>query len=228
MRPLLLHAAALAVLVLAGLPVQAQTLPHGFELVYSQSFEAPSSLDDLIFTDARAWAHSAEDGALELRGGSEYAPPHRSPLNIALLRDLVVGDFVLEIEAKQTGREYGHRDLCFFFGFEAPDRFYYSHVATSPDPRAHNVFLVDRAARAPTTEVPERGVDWGTDVWRTIRLERLDGVIRVFFDGALILESRDTTIAAGRLGVGSFDDTGRFRNLRVWARETTPAGPPPF
>ena len=31
-------------------------------------------------------------------------------------------DFVLEADLLQTGRQYGHRDLCLFFGFVSPIR----------------------------------------------------------------------------------------------------------
>ena len=198
----------------------------GLPLALELDFEDAAALDAFAFTDARAW--TVADGALELLGGSEYAPPHRSPLNIALLDDVELGSFALEATLTQTGREYGHRDLCLFFGFESPSKFYYVHLATTPDDHANNVFVVNDAARVRTAPVPAKGVEWGTDQPHRVRLERdvERGTIRVFFDDmeTPVLETIDHTHGRGRVGFGSFDDQGRFDDVRIFAHELHPAG----
>ena len=210
----------------SGQAPSAPDLPPGYELVLDESFSDRAALGRLAMTDENAWrlGDDSSEPYLELHAASRYQPPRRSPLNIALIRDLEVRDFVLEVQVKQTGREYGHRDLCFFFGFESPERFYYVHLATTPDPNAHNIFLVDRAARRPTAPIGDDGVQWGTDEWHTVRIARREDKITVWFDGEEILKSTDSSLGAGLLGLGSFDDTGRFAALRVWAPETFPAG----
>lgn len=186
---------------------------------------APEVLDRLVFTDAAAWrvARDEDVPALELFGASDYQPPFRSPLNIALLREWEFDSFTLDVELKQTGRAYGHRDLCLFFGVQSAQRFYYVHLATTPDANAHNVFLVDGAARRNLLSPQAHGVDWG-DRWHHVRLERdVDtGSIRVFFDDLKqpILEVVDRTLLRGRVGVGSFDDTGRFRAWSILGEKT--------
>lgn len=224
---------ALALIALAaGGGLHAQSgVPEGYELVYSQDFANASALDDFTFSDKRAWSHGKEGarGYLDLEGGSRYRPKHRSPLNIALIHDLLLADFVLEAEAWQTGREYGHRDLSLFFGFEGPNRYYYAHLATEPDDRAHNIFLVDSADRAPMGAIPAEGVDWGSG-WKQVRVERQDGSLRVYFDGGrqpTVSTDRDP-LGWGRVGFGSFDDTGRFSKIRIWAPETKKAVSPAF
>ncbi|HMO63643.1 MAG TPA: hypothetical protein PKE47_00170 [Verrucomicrobiota bacterium] len=198
-------------------------VPEGWRLVYEQHFDAPAALDDFVFTDPAAWRHSAAGKAfaLELAQQSRYQPPHRSPVNIALLAGLVLGDFILEVDLLQTGREYGHRDMCLFFGVQDPARFYYAHLATRTDPHAHNVFLVHRAARTNISTSTTPGVNWGLEVWQKVRLERrlADGSIRVFFNDMTtpVMTAKDTTFGAGWLGLGSFDDTGKMDNIRVWA-----------
>ena len=97
------------------------------------------------FSDSAAWRENA--GELELHKQSEYHPPQRSPRNLALLDTVAVSSFVLELEAQQTGREYGHRDLCVFLGYQNESQYYYAHIATAPDERAHNLFLVNQADR---------------------------------------------------------------------------------
>ncbi len=225
---------ALLLLLAAGAAgtLQAQSgLPEGWELVYSQDFQDAAALDEFVFSDEGAWSRGDEGGSgfLELAGGSDYQPAYRSPLNIALIDDLLLADFVLEARAWQTGREYGHRDLSLFFGFEGPNRYYYAHLATEPDERAHNIFLVDNADRAPMGAVPDAGVDWGSG-WKRVRVERRDGAMRVFFDG-----ERQPTVAAdrdplgwGRVGFGSFDDAGRFGQIRIWAPEARKAAKAAF
>lgn len=198
-------------------------VPDGWRLVYEQHFDAPAALADFAFTDPAAWRFSADGKAftLELTQQSKYQPPHRSPVNIALLADRMLGDFILEVDLLQTGREYGHRDMCVFFGVQDPARFYYAHLATKTDPHAHNVFLVNRAARTNISTATTPGVNWGLEVWHRVRLERrlADGSIRVFFDDLTqpVMTAKDTTFGAGWLGFGSFDDTGKVDSVRIWA-----------
>ena len=180
-------------------------------------FATAAALTRFDYTDGARWR--VHEGSLELQAAGDYdpatayEPPHRSPHSIALLRDAEVGDFTLDVRLMQTGREYGHRDLCLFFGFEDAANFYYVHLATTPDPRAHNVFLVDDADRVALAPVPEDGADWGTDAWHDVRVERAGARIRVFFDDELTHELEDATHGAGRVGIGSFDDQGRFDDL---------------
>ncbi|MEO6594370.1 MAG: hypothetical protein ABIP94_06425 [Planctomycetota bacterium] len=199
----------------------------GWPLVVDEALVTAGCLDHFAYSDTSRWRRNDDArGDLELLGDSHYAPPVRSPTSIALWRSLEVADFNLEVELLQTGRDYGHRDLCLFFGFQSPTRFYYVHLAPAPDANAHNVFLVNDAPRTNLAPVPARGVDWGHDVWHHVRIERrtATGTIRVFWDRGTepILDATSTTFAWGRIGFGSFDDSGRFRSLRVWAPNTRP------
>ena len=191
--------------------------------------EQPTSREHYHFTDPGAWQVDS-DGTLSLEKASDYAPPFRSPRSIALVGDLAFGSFTASVDAMQTGREYGHRDLCFFFGYQSPQRYYYVHLATTPDQNAHNVFLVDDAPRRPLAPVARQGVDWGRGQWHRVRLERLRGRIRVFFDDfeRPLFDLLDGTHGAGRIGFGSFDDTGRFDNLSVWAASSSGFNQDPF
>lgn len=198
-------------------------IPAGWKLVTEEHFDSATSLDRLERTDRNAWKHSADgtSHALELASQSKYTPPVRSPVNIALLSGQTYGDFILEGDFLQTGREYGHRDMCVFFGFRDASHFYYTHVATAADDHAHNVFIVDGAPRRKLTNRTTTGVNWGQNIWHRIRIERRasTGSIRVFFDDLTtpIMEAADTTFTQGKIGFGSFDDTGKIDNIRIWA-----------
>lgn len=199
---------ALCILLLAGCVAQIPRVTH--------DLPDEAALDEFQFTDRNAWRWSdaGDLPSLELHAGSAYQPPVRSPRSIALL-PYEVSDFVFEADLLQTGREYGHRDLCLFFGYQDPSHFYYVHMATSPDQNAHNIFLVDGAPRRPLLPVQEQGVEWGTDDWHAVRLERQGKAIRLSFDGQELFSVEDETFPVGRVGVGSFDDTGRFARIRL-------------
>ena len=213
-------------------PVVPTSTVASIPVVYSEDFAGRAAMDDWAFSDAKAWDWTDRGGrsALELLGGSTYEPPHRSPTSIALLPRILVGDFDLDVDLLQTGRNYGHRDMCLFFGFQSPARYYYVHLATTPDENAHNIFMVHDAPRTNLAEVAEAGIDWGDDVWHHVRIERRvqEGTIRVFWDygSEPILSAVDTTLDSGRIGFGSFDDSGCVTNIELRApRVVSSSGP---
>ncbi|MCB9871835.1 MAG: hypothetical protein H6837_18420 [Planctomycetes bacterium] len=180
----------------------------------------------LRFSDPAAW-RVHDGGELELWAPSHYSPPVRAPLGMALLDGFEFGDFELELDVMQTGREYGHRDLCVFFGVQSRTRFYYVHLASRADPHAHNVFRVFDAPRTRCASFTTPGVDWGRQQWHRVKVTRrlAEGEIRVYFDDMTmpVMTATDRTLGVGLIGFGSFDDTGRFRNvvLRGAGRRST-------
>ena len=201
-----------------GRPEVAGDLP----LVYESRFNE-EGLAGWTFTDPDAWRVATEGGeaVLEQHSRSEYEPKVRSPYNIALLPDLDLADFVLDLKVRSTTRDYGHRDLCFFFGHQDPSHFYYVHLGKEADPHAHSIFLVDDEPRVSIAKQRTDGTPW-TDDWHHVRIVRKvdSGLIEVYFDdmGTPVMSSTDTTFSHGSIGVGSFDDTGQFDDIRVWGR----------
>lgn len=222
-----MRAAWLALLAAA---CASQPTKKPWALVHAQDFATPASRDEFACSDPARWRWTDAGGrpSLELLGKSAYAPPFRSPTSLAILTAFEVADFDLECDVLQTGPEYAHRDLCLFFGWQSAERFYYVHLASAPDPNAHNVFVVDRAPRTNLAPVPEHGVDWGDGVWHHVRLQRrvATGEIAVYWDrGATpILVAHDARIDWGHVGFGSFDDSGRIAALRIWAPTARPRG----
>ncbi len=200
-----------------------RAIPGGYRLVYEQDFEDPRAIDDYRFSDAGTWkiVGDASNRWLEQTPGSTYEPKHRSPLNLAILKTPAVGSFVLDVDLMQTGRDYGHRDMCVFFGVRDPDHLYYAHLASAADDNAHQVQIVDGAARRPITAQRSTGVDWGRGTWRHVRVVRdaERGNVRVWFGGGEepVLAVTDQTFASGFVGFGSFDDEGRIDHVRLWA-----------
>ena len=195
----------------------------GYDLVYSQDFSDRSSIDGFEFTNPDKWLLSDKGnggGALEFLGPGGYKPKVRSPVVIGLISDRVFGDFILEVDMLQTGKEYGHRDMCLFYNFQDPSHFYYTHLATAADPHAHNIFIVNDKPRTAIADKTTKGIDWGKGKWHKVRLERklADGTIKVFFDDMTepIMTAKDKTFGAGFIGFGTFDDSGRIDNIKIY------------
>jgi hypothetical protein len=203
---------------------QAPTPPKGYKLVYEQDFSKPKAIQDFVMADPKAWQISKTNGqlCLELVKQSDYKPTVRSPVNIAVLADKVFGDFILEVNLLSTTHEYGHRDMCLAFGMKSPTQFYYTHLATAADPHAHNIFIVNNQPREKIAKETTSGIKWGTtNDWHKVRVERkiLEGSIKVYFDDLTkpIMVAEDKTFDSGYLGFGSFDDTGKIGNVKIWA-----------
>jgi len=208
-------------------PAPKAPVPEGYTLVYHQSFDKPESVAGFEFTSPEKWKWATvktdgkTNGTLECLGQGKYKPKVRSPRIIGLIGGKVFGDFIMEVDLCQTGREYGHRDMCIFLGFTTPSQFYYVHMATKADKNAHNVFIVNDKPRTNIAKKTTKGVVWGSEKWHHVRLERKasDGTVKVFYDDMKtpIMEASDKTFPKGRIGFGSFDDSGRVDNIRIWA-----------
>jgi hypothetical protein len=215
---------------------QSQAIPSGYKLVYQQDFSTGAkAMREFQFTQPDKWLIAREEksnAVLEFTGKSDYEPPFRSPHTIGLITNLSVGSFILEADLLQTGKEYGHRDMCIFFGFQDAAHFYYSHIASKMDDHAHQVMLVNAAPRTRISTFTTEGVEWGDRQWHHIRIERdiQTGSIKVFFNRVLIQEATDKTFGAGFIGFGSFDDSGMIDNIRIWSdraeRKQAPAFSP--
>jgi acetyl esterase/lipase len=188
-------------------------------LVAIEDFESGSERWEL--TDGKQWKVGGVEGRRHLslveKKGS-YKPKVRSPYSIALLKDTTVGDFVLDVTLRSTIPEYNHRDLCLFFGHQGPSKFYYVHLGKKGDDHANSIFVVNDAARTTIARERTMGIDWD-DAWHRVRVRRSvdDGLIEIFFDDMShpVMCTNDKTFLHGRIGVGSFDDTGDFDEIRL-------------
>ncbi len=205
---------------------------NGLPLLFTDDFSSGTAKWD--FTDPKVWRIADQDGnpILEQTAQSDYKPPHRSPLNLAMIKDLVVGDFVLEFRVQSTGKDVPHRDAVAAWGWQDPAHFYYAHISRDADAVAHNIHVVDGADRKPITKERNEGVKWD-DGWHRIRVMRsiesekrgipLDpnAIFKVFYDDMqfrVLIADDVPRFSPGRLGIGSFDDTVRIDDVRVWGK----------
>jgi hypothetical protein len=119
---------------------------------------------------------------------------------------------------QSTRAEYGHRDACFFFGHQDPDHFYYVHIATKADDHANQVFIVNGAPRTKISKTSTDGTKW-SEGWHKVKIVRKvePGTIEVYFDDMEkpIMTAVDKTFTRGRIGIGTFDDTANFDDLKL-------------
>ena len=211
-------------LVLCGAARAAETLP----LLYSDDFEhGMERWQTFDAKEAEPCFKVAElDGpggkktnVLRALGTSKYEPPFRSPPNIALLKDLNVGDFEITADVQSTNVDAGpHRDMCIVWGYQDPSHFYYVHYGAAADPNACQIFIVNNAARMPITVKEAKGTPW-TKGWHKVKVMRNsgEGTIEVFFDkmDEPFMTAHDNTFTWGRVGLGTFDDNGNWDNFEL-------------
>lgn len=191
-------------------------------LLFHENFD--SDLAAWQPTDDSAWklVKSGTGSHVSLvKKRSDYEPEVRSPYNILLLREHSVTDFVLDVAARSTNKVYGHQDLCLIFGYQDPSHFYYVHLGREADAHANSIFLVNGAPRVSIAKKRTEGTDWSRG-WHRIRVRRdvAKATIEVYFDDMLqpVMTTVDNNFLFGRIGIGSFDDTGDFDTVRLWGR----------
>src|SRR5262245_10701055 len=187
-------------------------------LVFQDSFASGASAWQP--TDPAAWKliDTGAGKAFSQFKQSTYKPPHRSPFNFALVKDLIVGDCVFEARVPSTARDYPHRDVCLIFGHRDPAHFYYVHFGQKTDDHANQIFIVNGADRTKISTKTTDGTKWNDD-WHRVRVARTvaTGEIQVYFDDMKLpcMTATDKTFPSGRVGVGSFDDTADWTDVTV-------------
>lgn len=210
-------------------PGKAPDKINGLPLIFADDFESGKA-PAWEPTDATAWkvTHQGDNHVYSLtKKRSDFNPPVRSPYNRSLRKDVVVGDFVLDVRLQSTIPDYNHRDLCLFFGYQDDAHLHYVHLGKRADPHANQIFIVNDKPRTKISITTTKGTDWD-DEWHHARIVRdiAKGTIAVYFDDMQnpVMTANDKTFTWGRVGIGSFDDTGNFDHVRLYG---TVVQPPP-
>lgn len=210
---------SLSIIALATtfIPAGEQKLP----LVFEDDFE--KGVQRWQPTDAAAWKiEKADKGNFYSQfAQSKYKTKHRSPFNISLVKDVKVSDFVLEAKARSTGKDVPHRDMCLFFGYQDPAHFYYVHMAKAMDDHANQIFIVNGADRVKISTKTSNGTAWD-DKWHNIKIVRKveSGAIEIYWDDMKtpIMTATDKNFTWGQVGIGSFDDTGNWDDVKLFGK----------
>ena len=196
----------------------------GMPLLYQADFE-DGKTDRWAPSDAKAWKIEDLEGnhVLSQFQQSKVETPVRSPFNRSVIKDLTVSDFVLDVQLQSTTRDYPHRSLCLFFGYQDPAHLYYVHFGQKTDDHANQIFIVNNEPRQKISTETTPGTAWDNK-WHHARIVRNveTGGIEVFFDDMKkpVMKAIDKTFTWGEVGVGSFDDTGRFDQVLVYGKKS--------
>ena len=163
------------------------------------------------------WTGEGEGSILSLTTQSAFKPKVRSPFNLVWFEGGEWGSFTLTAEVRLDLFNGGNNDVCIAFGKESDTKFYYAHLGEKADKVHLQLHLVNDADRLSITKTGAKTLPWKKGKWHTVKLVRdLDaGTITVWFDSKEALGAKDKTLGKGRIGLGSFDDLGSFRNVEI-------------
>ena len=176
------------------------------------------------FEDSTAWEWQGEGEALTLvlKKSSHYKPKVRRPFNLAWFGGKEWGSFTLTCEARLDVFNKGNNDICIAFAGRGESEFYYAHLGETADAVHLNLHVVNQADRKAITTNRAKTLPWKPDHWHPIKLvhDASSGSMQVWFENELVLEASDRTFGKGRIGLGSFDDLGAFRNVAITSMAT--------
>lgn len=205
---------ALAVLALAALAALPLAAAPG---ALRPDLGSAKHLADWTLDGSGSW--DIAGGALRLVKAGIPGGKIRRPAALAIFKSPDFGKVTLEAEMKSTAPvDLPVRDVELIFGYQSPSRFYYVHLAGITNAVHNGIFLVNDTDRRRIDE-PTSEPQMKDAAWHRVRLERdpASGRIDIFVDGAAApaLHATDTTIPSGRIGFGSFDETGEFRHIVI-------------
>jgi hypothetical protein len=213
-----LAAGVLAAAIAAAGTLEAQSpAPAPGAVSVHADLSSAERLDRWTLDGNGVWA--IRDGLLLLEKAGVPSGGIRRPGALAILKTPALGDSSIEVELRSDAPEHvAQRDLLLVAGWQSPTRLYYVHLSAVRDDVHNGIFVVDDADRRRIDDRSDRPA-LKDRAWHTARLVRTPstGRLEVFVDGETtpIMTATDTSIPSGRLGVGSFDDAGAFRGIRV-------------
>lgn len=170
---------------------------------------------------ASDWKVDQEDGAevLRLAASRGPLPGPRRPIQFALAEIRNSGPVTIEADVKPLGRS-----LMIVFAYRDEAHFNYAHLSTdtgAKQPVHNGIFHVygGERVRISGEEGPAAFAESGR--WYHVRLvhDPAAGTVRVTVDGQAVpaLDAVDRSLGSGKVGMGSFDETAVFRNVKIHA-----------
>jgi hypothetical protein len=167
---------------------------------------------------------SVEQGVLRLKVSADPVPGQpRRPTKIALLDSKPYTKVTVEGEVKRNARS-----LIIVYAWQDDAHYNYAHMSTDAAAKqvVHNgmfhIFGGERVRISPLDGPPSfETADW-TPVKLTFDGETGRCVVEVAGRKNPSLEAVDLSLRWGRVGLGSFNETGDFRNIRVTGEQRDP------
>jgi hypothetical protein len=199
-----------SVFLLAVILLAQQVLAQDKLTVFGQTWTVPSTQD---------WKVSDDNGTpiLQLLVGREPAPGPRRPRQFALMQMPAASQVTLEADVRPT-----KRSLMIVFAYQDAAHFDYVHFSTDnamKQPVHNGVFHVFGGERVRISAPEGPAAFSGINQWFHIKVEwnGTTGEVQGFVDGKPVpaLHAVDLSLSEGRIGIGSFDETGDFKNVKV-------------
>jgi hypothetical protein len=206
----------------------AQQLPDGYILQYEQNFSKSKSLTDFSFNLPGSWGIFKSNGNfyLQFAGCNASLTQTSLPGNIAILKNRIFGDFVLEANVMPDADTSGIREICVFLGLKDTSKFYYTVLTSSNNAHNQGIFLKKNSMVTKLTNNNDILVSWKENKWQKIRIERdiVKRTIRVFLDNMIlpVMQITDYELVMGYIGFGSLKCSGRIDNIKIWAPTVIP------
>lgn len=170
--------------------------------------------------DPSDWSVTTEQGSPVLRlltGKEPLASMPRRPTQFALADAGPFGEVKVIADVQPMGRS-----LIIVYAFRDPAHFDYAHLSTDDavrEPHHNGIFHVYGGERVRISDVtgPPAFADGHRWYHVTLQWTGFSGEVQVAVDGHEIpaLHAMDLSLRQGRVGLGSFDETGNFRNVVV-------------
>jgi hypothetical protein len=169
--------------------------------------------------DPADWKIDREGGTEVLRlaqtKGPLPPPAPRRPRQFAIAQTPDWQRVTVEAELKPLGRS-----LIIVFAYKDDAHFNYAHISTDTKTHVHNgifhVYGGERVRISPQREPPAFPEN---NKWYRVRLthDASSGIVAVTVNGREVpgLNAVDLSLGPGKIGLGSFDETGEFRNVKI-------------
>jgi hypothetical protein len=170
---------------------------------------------------ASDWSIVQEDGAqvLHLHQNRGPLPGPRRPIEFALTEMPKTGRVSLEADVMPLGRS-----LIIVFAYRDAAHFDYAHLSTdnAVTQQVHNgIFHVFGGERVRISSDRGPAAFAANNRWYHVKLTRdgESGAVSVAVNGKAVpaLSAVDVSLGAGKVGLGSFDETAKFKNVRITA-----------
>jgi hypothetical protein len=167
----------------------------------------------------RDWKVATEDGAPVLRLVEHRGPlpGPRRPIQFALTDVPEYSRVTFEADVKPLGAS-----LLIVFGYRDADHFDYAHLSvdTGAKQPVHNgIFHVYGGERVRISSERGPAAFSATGRWYHVKLthDASLGSVDVTVDGQALpaLHAVDLSLGSGKIGPGSFDETGEFKNVTI-------------
>lgn len=154
---------------------------------------------------------------LHLLIGREPPPGPRRPMQFALAETPMFHNVTIDADLKPL-----KRSLIIVFAYHDAAHFDYAHLSTdtaTKEPNHNGIFHVYGGERVRISSEAGPPAFAAASRWYHIRLtfDGASGQVRVSVNGQRLsaLEASDMSLSSGRVGIGSFDETGDFRAVHI-------------